>query len=79
MAHTKDEKLPRTDVWIGTLASIIAWAQVLIPDQASSLPVVVWALLLPVESLSGVSVLIGSVASTGWRLGSDLAAGVLSL
>jgi len=79
MTHAKDEKLPRTDVWMGTLASIIAWAQVLIPDQASSLPVVVWALLLPVESLSGVSVLIGSVASTGWRLGSDLAAGVFSL
>ena len=79
MTHAKDEKLPRTDVWMGTLASIFAWAQVLIPDQASSLPVVVWALLLPVESLSGVSVLIGSVASTGWRLGSDLAAGVFSL
>jgi len=79
MTHTKDEKLPRTDIWIGTLASIIAWTQVLIPDQTSSLPVVVWALLLPVESLSGVSVLIGSVASTGWRLGSDLAAGVFSL
>lgn len=79
MTHTKDEKIPRTDVWIGTLASIVAWAQVLIPDQASSLPVVVWALMLPVESLSGVSVLIGSVASTGWQLGSDLAAGVLSL
>ena len=79
MTHTKDEKIPRTDVWIGTLASIIAWAQVLIPDQASSLPVVVWALLLPVESLSGVPVLIGSVASTGWKLGSDLAAGVFSL
>ena len=79
MTHTKDEKIPRTDVWIGTLASIVAWAQVLIPDQASSLPVVVWALLLPVESLSGVSVLAGSVASTGWKLGSDLAAGVFSL
>jgi hypothetical protein len=79
MTHTKHEKIPRTDVWIGTLASIVAWAQVLIPDQASSLPVVVWALLLPVESLSGVSVLIGSVASTGWKLGSDLAAGVFSL
>lgn len=79
MTHTKDEKIPRTDVWIGTLASIVAWAQVLIPDQASSLPVVIWALLLPVESLSGVSVLAGSVASTGWKLGSDLAAGVFSL
>lgn len=79
MTRTKDEKIPRTDVWIGTLASIVAWAQVLIPDQASSLPVVVWALLLPVESLSGVSVLIGSVASTGWKLGSDLAAGVFLL
>jgi hypothetical protein len=79
MTHTKDEKLPRTDVWMGTLASIIAWAQVLIPDQASSLPVVVWALLLPVESLSGLSVLIGPVASTGWNLGSDLVARVLSL
>ena len=79
MTHTKDEKIPRTDVWIGTLASIVTWAHVLIPDQASSLPVVVWALLLPVESLSGVSVLIGSVAATGWKLGSDLAAGVFSL
>ena len=79
MRHTKDEKLPRTDVWLGTLASIIAWAQVLMPDQASSLPVVVWALLLPVESLSGLSLLVGSVASTGWKLGSDLAAGALWL
>ena len=79
MTHTKDEKLPRTDIWIGTLASIIAWTQVLIPDQASSLPVVVWALLLPVESLSGVSLQIGSVGATGWRLGSGLPAGVFSL
>jgi hypothetical protein len=55
MTHTKDERLPRTDVWIGTLASIVTWAQVLMPDQASSLPIVVWALLLPVESLSGLS------------------------
>ena len=79
MRHTKDEKLPRTDVWLGTLASIIAWAQVLMPDQVSSLPVVVWALLLPVESLSGLSLLVGSVASRGWKLGSDLAAGALWL
>lgn len=79
MTHIRDEKIPRADIWLGTLASIIAWAQVLIPDQASSLPIVVWALMLPAESLSSLSALIGSFASTGWNLGSELVAGVLSL
>jgi hypothetical protein len=68
MAHNKDERVPRTDVWIGTLASIATWAGVLMPDHASSLPIVVWALLLPVESLSGLSTMIGSLASTGLEL-----------
>ena len=77
MKHTKDERLPRADVWLGTLASIIAWAQMLIPDQASSLPIVVWALMLPVDSLSGVS-MIGSVAPMGTNLGSDVLARVLA-
>jgi hypothetical protein len=78
MKHTRVERLPRADVWLGTVASIIAWAQVLIPEQASSLPVVVWALMLPAESLSGLSVLIGSVAPVGWNFGSDVATRVLA-
>jgi hypothetical protein len=48
---------------LSVLASMLAWVQLLVPDQAASVPVVVWALLLPGEVLPAVSLLL---AALGW-------------
>ena len=75
--NATDERFLQIDSWIGALPSLIGWAQLLMPDQAS-LPIAIWALLLPVESLPGLSLLVSSVGATAWSRKLDVAAQVLT-
>jgi len=89
MNGATDERYPRVHapvVWImrnvattghscfGVLASMLAWAQLLVPDQAASVPLIVWALLLPGDVLPAISLLLCAAGWIGWNVGPHAAA-----